>query len=130
MADAAAIMTMMDTINHAMDCMLSFQSLLMMSQSMTFAQALPETPPQVLSLTSPQSFQSLATTHLNHDVKLPLAIHSTLFLKFLHNRGAQSCRCRFRFRCGSRERSRKVLSIAVNLGLCNQFHRTSALQDH
>ena len=52
---------------------------------MTSAQALPETPPQVLSLTSPQSFQSLATTHLNHDVKLPLAIHSTLFLKFLHN---------------------------------------------
>ena len=37
---------------------------------------------------------------------------------------------RFRFRCGSRECSRKVLSIAVNLGLCNQFHRTSALQDH
>ena len=68
MADAAAMMTMMDTINHAMDCMLSFQSLLMMSQSMTSAQALPETPPQVLSLTSPQSFQSLATTHLNHDV--------------------------------------------------------------
>ena len=46
------------------------------------------------------------------------------------NRGAQSCRCRFCFCCGSRERSRKVLSIAVNLGLCNQFHRTSALQDH
>ena len=36
------------------------------------------------------------------------------------------CRCR----CGSCECSRKVLSIAVNLGLCNQFHRTSALQDH
>ena len=85
MADAAAMTTMTGAINRATDCMLGFQSLLTMPQSVTSAQALPETPPQVLSLTSPQSFRSLATAHLNHDIKLPSAIRSALFLEFLHN---------------------------------------------
>jgi len=85
MADAAAMTTMTGAINHAMDCMLSFQSLLTIPQSATSAQALPETPPQALPRPLPPPYRALATAHINHDVNLSSTIRSALFLEFLHN---------------------------------------------
>ena len=85
MADAAAMTTMTGAINHATDCMLSFQSLLTIPQSATSAQALPETPPQALPRPLPPPYRALATAHINHDVNLSSTIRSALFLEFLHN---------------------------------------------